>query len=167
MGYPWKESWLNFPIIQAVPSVGQISYQCNFHLFTKFASCKVPPVMASTHGSVVPLAMFSLFFYKIGLKIVQQFWNAMREWTGKAVTPLMKELLMVSVFHTMCIVQSRAIDGHWELMGTGGVGPPTGWQQLVGGTLLITHPCYHHTAHTFLNLGSRIPTSYIYGDDCK
>ena len=61
MGYPWKESWLNFPIIQAVPSVGQISYQCNFHLFTKFASCKVPPVMASTHGSVVPLAMFSFF----------------------------------------------------------------------------------------------------------
>ena len=29
------------------------------HLFTKFASYKVPPVMVSTHGSVVPLAMFS------------------------------------------------------------------------------------------------------------
>ena len=31
-----------------------------YHLFifTKFASYKVPPVMVSTHGSVVPLAMF-------------------------------------------------------------------------------------------------------------
>ena len=28
------------------------------HLWTKFASYKVPPVMVSTHGSVVPLAMF-------------------------------------------------------------------------------------------------------------
>ena len=28
------------------------------HLFSKFASYKVPPVMVSTHGSVVPLAMF-------------------------------------------------------------------------------------------------------------
>ena len=27
-------------------------------MFTKFASYKVPPVMVSTHGSVVPLAMF-------------------------------------------------------------------------------------------------------------
>ena len=27
-------------------------------LLTKFASYKVPPVMVSTHGSVVPLAMF-------------------------------------------------------------------------------------------------------------
>ena len=29
-------------------------------MFTKFASYKVPPVMVSTHGSVVPLAMFIL-----------------------------------------------------------------------------------------------------------
>ena len=29
------------------------------HLLTKFASYKVPPVMVSTHGSVVPLAMFN------------------------------------------------------------------------------------------------------------
>ena len=28
------------------------------YLFTKFASYKVPPVMVSTHGAVVPLAMF-------------------------------------------------------------------------------------------------------------
>ena len=28
-------------------------------MFTKFASYKVPPVMVSTHGSVVPLAMFA------------------------------------------------------------------------------------------------------------
>ena len=27
-------------------------------MFTKFASYKVPPVMVSTHGSVVPLVMF-------------------------------------------------------------------------------------------------------------
>ena len=31
------------------------------HLLTKFASYKVPPVMVSTHGSVVPLAMFNLY----------------------------------------------------------------------------------------------------------
>ena len=31
-------------------------------LFTKFASYKVPPVMVSTHGSVVPLAMFAFVF---------------------------------------------------------------------------------------------------------
>ena len=31
-------------------------------MFTKFASYEVPPVMVSTHGSVVPLAMFFLFF---------------------------------------------------------------------------------------------------------
>ena len=31
------------------------------HLFNKFASYKVPPVMVSTHGSVVPLAMFVVF----------------------------------------------------------------------------------------------------------
>ena len=31
-------------------------------MFTKFASYKVPPVMVSTHGSVVPLAMFSSIF---------------------------------------------------------------------------------------------------------
>ena len=30
-------------------------------MFTKFASNKVPPVMVSTHGSVVPLAMFLKF----------------------------------------------------------------------------------------------------------
>ena len=36
-----------------------ISNQCMWHhLFTKFASYKVPPVLVSTHGSVVPLAMF-------------------------------------------------------------------------------------------------------------
>ena len=29
------------------------------HLLTKLASYKVPLVMVSTHGSVVPLAMFS------------------------------------------------------------------------------------------------------------
>ena len=32
------------------------------HLLTKFVSYKVPPVMVSTHGSVVPLAMFQFFF---------------------------------------------------------------------------------------------------------
>ena len=31
------------------------------HLLTKFASYKVPLVMVSTHGSVVPLAMFFNF----------------------------------------------------------------------------------------------------------
>ena len=34
------------------------------HLFTKFASYKVPPVMVSTHGSVVPLAMFLKLFMR-------------------------------------------------------------------------------------------------------
>ena len=39
-------------------------------MFTKFASNKVPPVMVSTHGSVVPLAMFTykkLNFWKCHL----------------------------------------------------------------------------------------------------
>ena len=35
------------------------------HLFTKLASYKVPLVMVSTHGSVVPLAMFVFFCYLI------------------------------------------------------------------------------------------------------
>jgi len=33
-------------------------------MFTKFASYKVPPVMVSTHGSVVPLAMFFVYIVK-------------------------------------------------------------------------------------------------------
>ena len=33
------------------------------HLLTKFASYKVLPVMVSTHGSVVPLAMFHLHLF--------------------------------------------------------------------------------------------------------
>ena len=39
-----------------------------YHLFmfTKFASYKVPPVMVSTHGSVVPLAMFLNLSYLFG-----------------------------------------------------------------------------------------------------
>ena len=38
----------------------QLSYYCKRRrLVTKFYSYKVPPVMVSTHGSVVPLAMFS------------------------------------------------------------------------------------------------------------
>ena len=32
-------------------------------MFTKFASYKVPPVMVSTHGSVVPLAMFVSYVF--------------------------------------------------------------------------------------------------------
>ena len=36
-------------------------------MFTKFASYKVPPVMVSTHGSVVPLAMF--FFSRGGVGV--------------------------------------------------------------------------------------------------
>ena len=40
-----------------------ISNKCMWcHLFTKFASYKVPPVMVSTQGSVVPLAMFAFVF---------------------------------------------------------------------------------------------------------
>ena len=35
------------------------------HLFTKFACCKVPPVMVSTHGSVVPLAMFVILVVSV------------------------------------------------------------------------------------------------------
>ena len=39
-----------------------VSNKCMWrHLLTKFASYKVPPVMVSTHGSVVPLAMFNPF----------------------------------------------------------------------------------------------------------
>ena len=36
-------------------------------MFTKFASYKVPPVIVSTHGSVVPLAMF---YHGFELKMV-------------------------------------------------------------------------------------------------
>ena len=36
-------------------------------MFTKFASYKVPPVMVSTHGSVVPLAMFITSFTILAL----------------------------------------------------------------------------------------------------
>ena len=36
---------------------------CGAICFTKFASYKLPPVMVSTHGSVVPLAMFPLFSF--------------------------------------------------------------------------------------------------------
>ena len=34
-------------------------------MFTKFASYKVPPVMVSTHGSVVPLARFTLSIHVV------------------------------------------------------------------------------------------------------
>ena len=63
--------WPSFQLIQVVPIGGRfflmqvapfggcISDKCIWRqLFTKFVSYKVPPVMVSTHGSVVPLAMF-------------------------------------------------------------------------------------------------------------
>ena len=53
--------WPNFFLIQVTPPGGWISNKCMWYhlfMFTKFASYKVPPVMVSTHGSVVPLAMF-------------------------------------------------------------------------------------------------------------
>ena len=51
--------WPKFFLMQVAPYGGQISNKCMWHhLLTKFASCKVPPVMVSTHGSVVPLTMF-------------------------------------------------------------------------------------------------------------
>ena len=55
-GVLWRAKVLQ---IQVAPPGGQISDKCMWrHLLTKFASFKVPPVMVSTHGSVVPLAMF-------------------------------------------------------------------------------------------------------------
>ena len=54
--------WPNFFLIQVTPPGGWISNKCMWYhlfMFTKFASYKVPPVLVSTHGSVVPLAMFS------------------------------------------------------------------------------------------------------------
>ena len=51
--------WPNFLLMQVVSLFGWISNICMWcHLFSKFASYKVPPVMVSTQGSVVPLAMF-------------------------------------------------------------------------------------------------------------
>ena len=58
IGATW---WPNFFLIQVTPPGGWISNKCMWYhlfMFTKFASYKVPPVMVSTHGSVVPLAMF-------------------------------------------------------------------------------------------------------------
>ena len=39
------------------------------HLLTRFTSYKVPPVMVSTHGSVVPLAMFFFCLDKSGWEV--------------------------------------------------------------------------------------------------
>ena len=56
--------WPNFLLIQEAPSGVWISNKCMWsHLLTKFAIYKVPPVMLSTHGSVVPLAMFLCIFF--------------------------------------------------------------------------------------------------------
>ena len=53
-----------FLITNLNPDENLIIYEVNTncHLFTKFASYKVPPVMVSTQGSVVPLAMFAFVF---------------------------------------------------------------------------------------------------------
>ena len=53
-----------FLITNLNPDENLIIYEVNTncHLFTKFASFKVPPVMVSTQGSVVPLAMFAFVF---------------------------------------------------------------------------------------------------------
>ena len=85
--YKWSHLVANCLLIHVAPPGDQISYKCKWHhlvakfptnscganwwpkffpmqvappvdLLTKFASYKVPPVMVSTHGSVVPLAMF-------------------------------------------------------------------------------------------------------------
>ena len=40
-------------------------------MFTKFASYKVPPVIVSTHGSVVSLAMFGFHFLTFLCKIFE------------------------------------------------------------------------------------------------
>ena len=37
------------------------------HLLTKFARYKVPPVMVSTHGSVVLLAMFFVYAKRVNV----------------------------------------------------------------------------------------------------
>ena len=61
--------WPNFLLIQVAPSGVWISNKCMWsHLLTKFAIYKVPPVMLSTHGSVVPLAMFVLKLQKYNEK---------------------------------------------------------------------------------------------------
>ena len=52
-------------------------------MFTKFASYKVLPVMVSTHGSVVPLAMFLIVFC-----LFVYFWEKMERWIpGGSVEP--------------------------------------------------------------------------------
>ena len=45
-------------------------------MFTKFASYKVPPVMVSTHGSVVPLAMFfAMVLFEVKMIIIGEKWD--------------------------------------------------------------------------------------------
>ena len=44
-------------------------------MFTKFASYKVPPVMVSTHGSVVPLAMFFSLLLQIQMSVFMSDWS--------------------------------------------------------------------------------------------
>merc|ERR1712218_565348 len=70
--------WPNFLLMQLAPPGGQISNKCmwyNLFMFTKFASYKVPPVMVSTHGSVVPLAMFLLLLMILVLKMTKKVAN--------------------------------------------------------------------------------------------
>ena len=59
----------NGPPLYMAPPGGQISNKCMWrHLLTKFASYKVIQVLVSTHGSVVPLAMFVCQVYMVWLK---------------------------------------------------------------------------------------------------
>ena len=88
-GVTW---WTNFLLTQVAPPGGQILYLCKWrhlvakfctnaiisnkfmwrHLLTKFASYRVLPAMVSTHGSVVPLAMFNPVRMEAECKVCKQ-----------------------------------------------------------------------------------------------
>ena len=80
--------WPNFVLLQEVCTNARISNKfIRCHLLTKFSSYKVPPVMVSTHGSVVPLAMFKsiCFTYKgetifVFTKLVGLVFSCVRGW---------------------------------------------------------------------------------------
>ena len=64
------------------------------HLLTKLASYKLPLVMVSTHGSVVPLAMFLLKASQSGCVFVVL--QSLNRWVGPVVGPWVHKSVIVT-----------------------------------------------------------------------
>ena len=78
------------------------------HLLTKFASYKVPPVMVSTHGSVVPRAMFHYseqIYHRSQVSKTSLCVPKMGDWVSQSVTVTHIELYSDCVWTSKNLVE--------------------------------------------------------------